>query len=233
MDTISVVKLKDAPELLKFGKSVPIKKEYMNTPFTSVFIGQKRVGKTSLLSNLITNPKLFNDYFMNISIISPTQELLSKFLDDKSLCWSNYTDDRLQKVIDVARENNENKDEKDRETLLILDDALASKALSSPLFMKLLSIHRNIGLSIIIAIQDIALLELHLRNLIDNFVVFRTNKSDRPLLIKALESPDLSKEQLTQLFNNPTVYDDPHTFVVFDKITNNIIKNFSEKLELK
>lgn len=233
MQKFDVVPLEKGINLEQLGRPVPENHEFFDTPFTMIMLGPKRSGKTSLTANFLKKKELYHQYFRKIAVFCPNIDLYQDLLADTSFLFTSYDDQKLMSIIDMARDIFHD-DEDPGETLLILDDAMGEKVLKSPLFTQLMSLHRNIGLSIIMCIQDIICIDTRIRNLFDHLILWRPNKSDvRSIFHQIKRVPEYSEEFLMALFMNPNIFVDRHDFVSFNLIKKKILKNLQHEIVLR
>ena len=202
------------------GRPVPSNHHIFDTPHTVLLLGQKRCGKTNWCLNALKNPLLYNQYFTNICVFSPNNDQFDKsVIDNQNYVFSTFTDDKLASCIQLAVDNKEEGDNCGQcfETLIIIDDAMGSDVIKSKHFKALMSRHRNINLSIWLAIQDLIEVSTRLRGLFDNVICWKPLNSDLQHIAKGLETTKWPKEELIKLFKSPSLYTDPHDFLCFNK----------------
>lgn len=220
------------------GRPIPENHRFFDTPHTKLLIGPKRCGKTTYILNGLNKKELYNNHFWDIFVFSPNGDQFGKEVISKQQnVYGSFSDEKLQVVKEKAIQNRDDGkiegDKEPRETLLIIDDAMASKCLRSGLFLQLMSTHRNLNLTIWLSIQDLIALDVRLRNLFDNFVIWRPNYSDLNCMIRLLELPEWTKEDLNNLFKSQNTYNDRKDYLTFNKSRKEIIRNFLDYVIIK
>lgn len=218
------------------GRPIPDNHQLFDTPHTILLLGQKRCGKTNFTLNALKNPKLFNKHFVNICVFSPNADQFNMdVVSNQNYVFQSFSDEKLQSCIELAVQNKEEGDNNNDiyETLLIVDDAMGSDLLRSKHFKALMSRHRNINMSIWLAIQDNVELSPRLRGLFDNIVCWKPLNSDLLIIAKGLETTYWPKEDLVKLFKSPSIYNDSHDFLSFNKRKKQIIRNLQEEIIIK
>lgn len=110
---------------------------------------------------------------------------------------------------------------------------MANKLLMDPEFIKIMSIHRNFGLTVWIAIQDIVATGCRLRALCDHMIIWHPNKSDLiPIFNQLKREKDIDKEAIKQIFQHPHIYTNRHDFVTFNLMRPEYTRNLQEKINI-
>lgn len=120
-----------------------------NNHFLCYIVGNTNSGKTHLCKYLIAS--LFSDKkFNNIFIFSPTAKISNdgsySMVPDNHI-FSNPTDDKIQKIIKLQKENSNLK------TLIIFDDCIGVFSKESKVLNNLVISHRHLKISIIFISQ--------------------------------------------------------------------------------
>jgi hypothetical protein len=232
---IEVVPIENPIHLKELGRAIPQNHKLIDIPHTVLLLAKKRAGKTNLMQNFLRNKDAYNQIFTNICVIAPNVDQWGPdLIGNQNYIYMSYSDANLESICAVAKHNRDegiaNHDE--YHTLLILDDAISSKALKSPAFLQMMSNHRNINLSVWVACQDLIAINVRLRNLFDTLIVWPINNSDKHKLLGLLEIPNWTKENLERIVTSKEVYKGPHDFVSFNKIREEILVNLQYRLNI-
>lgn len=113
-------------------------------PSTSIVLAKKFSGKTNLLLNIV-NP----DKFDNIWIVSFTgfTGKLDKLCKDENCLLENINDEMINELLKLHKESSMN-------SLIVFDDIIGQIRMDSRAMVKLATMGRNFGISIIISSQD-------------------------------------------------------------------------------
>ncbi len=218
-----------AIKLNKYGVPADENHELFSYPSTFYLVGPPRSGKTSLTSNFLDSPQLYFEVFDTIAVISPTWKNYKKWIEDQRFCYADYSDHALNTIVNKAREN---KADDNGHTLLIMDDSKSSEAFKSSVFSKLMSMYRNINMTVMIAAQDFTM-PLDLRNLIDNFIMWAPSKSNIPLVSKMVQSTNVDDDWLRNLLADNRTFENSHDFLVFKKKGGKVVdvlKNLNQRV---
>ena len=218
------------PEFLidhKFKEIIP--------PFPSVasymvFCGKSRSGKSSLITALLTNPKMYKRAFHNIIICIPYHSFRSMKESDnpfKDLDEEKIFHDLSIVTLETIYSMVQHFSSEEMDSLLILDD-FASELKNNELlkmFNMLINNRRHLRLSIWMSVQTYLSIPLSNRKTINFLVLFKcSNKREINSIWE--EMSFLTKENFYELLK--FVFDRPFEYLVLDRDNNQYYKKFSE-----
>lgn len=154
-------------------------KSFLNQSNTTVFIGRQRSGKTSLLINFVK--RIYKKCFHNIYVFMPatSRKSLKDNIFDKHLDPSKIYDelnyDTISDVYSKVIANSENGER----SLIVYDDVQKSlKDISVLTCLKnIIANQRHLKVVNLIMLQNYFALEKSLRELINNVIMFKLNKT--------------------------------------------------------
>lgn len=208
----------------------------LQCPFTEALIAPTKSGKSTVIANLLKNSLMgYNDgVFSEIYYISPTipfDKTLKSIFDDEEIIKITDEDDliHLDSILGELIKSQKQKDEEDREhILIILDDCLdylkKSKKLDS-----LPSYSRHFKISIIITTQIYNALPVKLRKNVSGVIVGRIyNKKD---LENIEEEIGCNFHDFKTNYEKAT--EEPYSFLFIDNREMKLYKNFETCLWAK
>jgi nucleoside-triphosphatase THEP1 len=136
-------------------------------PFVLFVIGSPGSGKTHLIK-YVAFESLLKRRFNCVIVVSSTGELGGNYSwCDPDFLHTEFQEGLLENIIKTQKETKQ-------EALLILDDEIGKSDFNSKIFKQLITIHRHINLSIIIAVQYLnSVLSPLLRNCVTHCAYFK------------------------------------------------------------
>jgi hypothetical protein len=172
MSKLKILKVKDLMKKdSRFDKLDPI---LLKPPFLLIINGSVRSGKSNMIINMIYNDNFYKKVFDNIVYISPTVNLDNtlQHLDEDIIKVDNpeYLDETLKKIVE-SQEDIENENE---HTLIIIDDCLGFLKRGSYLTY-LATRYRHFRISLIITSQDFRSVPNIIRANASGYLIFKTS----------------------------------------------------------
>ena len=218
---------KDAPRLKTPHFIIDHEVKHVEKPFPSVasylvFLGKSRSGKSSLITSLLTNRRVYRNAFHNVIIVIPKHSFNSMnpsenpfiALDDEKI-FHEFNYDILEQIYNQIMQYAEN----EQGTLLLIDDYASE--LKNGDVLKLLNTlvnnRRHLRLTIWMSVQTYKAYHLSNRKTINYLIMFKTmNKAE----IRAIweEMTFLSKDVFSELLHS--VFQKPFDYLVLDRDNN-------------
>jgi signal recognition particle GTPase len=213
-------------EIHKKLNEFQLTKDFLNKSNTTAFIGRQGSGKTSLMINMIK--KLYKKCFHKIFIFMPEtsrNSLKDNIFDknlDKSQIFEELNDENITFVYEQAKELSKQK----YRTLIIYDDV--QKSLKDPQILKslknLIANQRHLRIVNIILLQNYFALDKSLRELINNVIIFKLNKTQTEKLFN--ECVESAKDKFSDI--RDFVFDVPYKWMFINLPSQRIFKEFDE-----
>ena len=203
-------------------------KDFLNKSNTTAFIGRQGSGKTSLMLNIIK--KLYKKCFHRIFVFMPetSRNSLKDNIFDKNLDSSQIFEElNYENITYVYKQAQELSKEKYR-TLIIYDDV--QKSLRDPevlLSLKnIIANQRHLRIVNFILLQNYFALDKSLRELLNNVIVFKLNKTQtEKLFIECVES---ARDKFSEI--RDFVFDEPYKWMFINLPSQRVFKEFDEIL---
>lgn len=209
--------------------------KHVEKPFPSVasyivFVGKSRSGKSSLITSLLTNRRIYRNAFNNVIIVIPRHSFNSMsekdnpFLTlDSEKVYHNFNLDILERIynqIIVYAQNEE-------DTLLLIDDYASELKNNEVLKImnSLVNNRRHLRLTVWTGAQTYKSIPLSNRKTINYLVLFKcSNKAE----IKSIweEMTNLSKDVFFDLLD--FVFKKPYDYLVFNRDNNEYYRKFNK-----
>ncbi|MEY2702148.1 MAG: Tetraselmis viridis virus [Bacteroidota bacterium] len=193
-----------------------------------VFSGSSRSGKSSLITSLLTNSKMYKKCFHSVIVVMPIHSFLSLAhnpflcLDDNEL----YDDLEFETLETIYHKIQSNRDE-DLDTLLYIDDMMSD--LKNRNISKLLSLivnnRRHLRCSIWIASQVYNAIPLVLRKSINYLILFKP-KNKKEIKSVQEEMTTLDKDQFNEVLKY--VFNEKYNYLIIDRDLDKLYKMFNE-----
>ena len=210
-----------------------VEKPFPSVASYMVFLGKSRSGKSSLITSILTNRRIYKNAFHNVIIVIPRHSFQSMSPDDnpflaldKEKVYHDFSYNILEQIFNqiilYAQE--------EEDTLLLIDD-YASELKNGDVLKLLNSLvnnRRHLRLSIWMSVQTYKSIPLSNRKTINILVLFRCmNKAE----IKAIweEMTFLSKEVFFDLLSY--VFQKPFDYLVLDRDNNEYYRKWN-KIEI-
>jgi DNA replication protein DnaC len=204
----------------------PLSRDFLNKSNTTLFVGRQGSGKTSLMVNIVK--KLYKKCFHYIYVFMPHSSrkslhnnIFDKHLDESQL-YEELNEETIEDLYTKLKENSEN----DYRSLVIFDDV--QKALKNNDVLRslknIIANQRHLKVTNFILLQNYFSLDKSLRELANNIVMFKLNKSQTEKIFN--ESIESAKEKFEQIRN--IVFDKPYSFMFINVPSQRIFKEWDE-----
>ena len=203
-------------------------KEFLNKSNTTLFIGRQGSGKTSLMVNFVK--KLYKKVFHFIYIFMPksSRSSLDNNIFDKHLPEDQIFDELNHENITILYEKLKENSENGHKSLIIYDDVQkALKNHSVLLSLKnIIANQRHLKVVNFILLQNYFALDKSLRELCNNIILFKLNKTQTEKIF--IENVESAKEKFEYI--RDCVFDKPYEWMFINVPTQRIFKGFDEIL---
>jgi KaiC/GvpD/RAD55 family RecA-like ATPase len=195
-----------------------------NRPFFMAIIGSAGTGKTSMLVNLLSSKQAYRKAFHHVHVVMPPHSVASL----KRNIFKNHDrmyDDLDWGTLDGIREAVKESAEKEKNTLLVLDDVTAALKDNEihRVLRDLIYDRRHYRLSIIILGQSYNAMPLGIRKTLSHFLMYKPgNKKEATAIFEELIA--LPREEAEEAMR--FVFDRPYAFMFADTGTGELYKNF-------
>ena len=225
---IHKIKFECDVEIHKKLNEYELSKEFLNKSNTTVFIGRQGSGKTSLCINIVK--QLYKKCFHYIYVFMPytSRKSLSNNIFDKHLpteqIYEELTQETISDLYSKLKENSEN----GYKSLVIYDDVQKSLKTHSVLLSlkNIIANQRHLGVVNLILLQNYFSLDKSLRELINNVILFKLNKTQtEKVFTEWVESARDKFEDIRDF-----VFDKPYTWMFINVPTQRIFKEWDEIL---
>ena len=213
-------------EIHKRLNEYELSKDFLNKSNTTIFIGRQGSGKTSLMVNIIK--KLYKKCFHFIYVFMPhssrkslKNNIFDKYLDPSQI-FEELNLETINELYQKLKENSEN----GSRSLIIFDDVQKSlKDHSVLLSLKnIIANQRHLKVCNIILLQNYYALDKSLRELANNIIMFKLNKSQTEKIFN--EAVESAKDKFSQI--RDLVFDKPYTWLFINLPSQRIFKEFDE-----
>ena len=225
---IHKIKFECDVEIHKKLNEYELSKEFLNKSNTTVFIGRQGSGKTSLCINIVK--QLYKKCFHYIYVFMPytSRKSLSNNIFDKHLpteqIYEELTQETISDLYAKLKENSEN----GYKSLVIYDDVQKSLKTHSVLLSlkNIIANQRHLGVVNLILLQNYFSLDKSLRELINNVILFKLNKTQTvKVFTECVESARDKFEDIRDF-----VFDKPYTWMFINVPSQRIFKEWDEIL---
>jgi DNA replication protein DnaC len=201
-------------------------RDFLNKSNTTCFIGRQGSGKTSLMINIIK--QIYKKCFHKIYVFMPesSRNSLKNNIFDKNLDSSQiYEELNYENIEELHDKLKENSKEKHR-SLVIYDDVQKSlKDTSVLLCLKnIIANQRHLRVCNFILLQNYFALDKSLRELINNVIMFKLNKTQTEKVFN--ECVESAKDKFGVI--RDFVFDGPYKWLFINLPTQRIFKEFDE-----
>lgn len=201
-------------------------KSFLNKSNTTCFIGRQGSGKTSLLMNFVM--KLYKKCFHHIYVFMPksSRKSLKKNVFDKHLPPEQIYDELNQMNIHEVYQLLKANSERGERSLIIFDDVQkALKDFSVLQSLKnIIANQRHLKVVNLILLQNYFALDKSLRELINNVIMFKLNKSQTEKVFD--EVVEGGKEMFEEV--RDLVFDQPYKWIFINVPSQRIFDGFDE-----
>jgi len=223
---LTKIKFECDNEIHKKLNEFELTKDFMNKSNTTVFIGRQGSGKTSLMVNFVKS--LYKKCFHEIIVFMPntSRKSLSNNIFDKNLDENQIYEELNQQNISLVYEKLKDNSQNGYRTLIIYDDVQkALKDNSVLLSLKnIIANQRHLKVVNFILIQNYFSMEKSLRELINNIILFKLNKSQTEKIFN--EVVETAKDKFTEIRN--LVFNEPYQWMFINCSSQRIFKGFDE-----
>lgn len=201
-------------------------RDFLNKSNTTIFIGRQGSGKTSLMVNIVK--KLYKKCFHYIYVVMPhsSRKSLKNNIFDKYLDPSQIYEELNSETIDDLYTKLKNNSEEGCRSLVIFDDVQkALKDHSVLISLKnIIANQRHLKVCNIILLQNYYALDKSLRELANNIIMFKLNKSQTEKIFN--EAVESAKDKFSQI--RDLVFDKPYTWLFINLPSQRIFKEWDE-----
>jgi len=189
-------------------------------PCCCMFVGLSKSGKSTLVKELLMDPKMLHGYFQTIVFLSPTSgtdETIIRPLDlPKENVIKDFSEEKLDEIIQAQKKVVENKGwnyaRKHNRILLIIDDAISNqKFLRSKTMMDLCALCRHYHISTFFLIQSYKMVARACRINMRGLALFQSNRDETDRIVDERCSSDLKKREFRSLLADAT--NEPYSFL--------------------
>jgi len=223
---IQKIKFECDDEIHEKLNEYPLSKDFLNRSHTMIFIGAQGSGKTSLMINLVK--KLYKKCFHFIYVFMPhssrkslKNNIFDKYLDESQL-YEELNEETIEDLYAKLKDNSEN----NYRSLVIFDDV--QKALKNNDVLRslknIIANQRHLKVCNFLLLQNYFSLDKSLRELANNIVMFKLNKSQTEKIFN--ESIESAKEKFNDIRN--IVFDKPFSFMFINVPSQRIFKEWDE-----
>ena len=215
-------------EIHKKLNKYELTKEFLNKSNTTLMIGRQGSGKTSLLINLIKS--VYKKCFHKIYIFMPynSRKSLEDNILDKHLPKEQLFDELNFETIEHLYNELKANSEQGLKSLVIYDDV--QKSLKDPLVLRslknIIANQRHLGVVNILLLQNYFALDKSLRELCQNIIVFKLNKTQTEKIFS--ECIETAKDRFMDI--SKFVYDKPYQWLFVNLPTQRLFKEWDEIL---
>ena len=204
----------------------PLARDFLNKSNTTLFIGRQGSGKTSLMVNIVK--KIYKKCFHFIYVFMPhssrkslQNNIFDKYLDESQL-YEELNEETIEDLYVKLKDNSEN----NYRSLVIFDDV--QKALKNNDVLRslknIIANQRHLKVCNFILLQNYFSLDKSLRELANNIIMFKLNKSQTEKIFN--ESVESAKDKFEQIRN--IVFDKPYTWLFINLPSQRIYKEWDE-----
>ena len=223
---IEKIKFECDEDIHKKLNEFPLARDFLNKSNTTLYIGRQGSGKTSLMVNIVK--KLYKKCFEHIYIFMPhsSRKSLQNNIFDKHLKEDQIYEELNEQTINELYTKLKNNSEEGYRSLVIFDDV--QKALKNNLVLQslksIIANQRHLKVCNIILLQNYYALDKSIRELANNLIIFKLNKSQTEKIFN--ESVESAKDKFSQI--RDLVFDKPYTWMFINLPTQRIFKEWDE-----
>jgi DNA replication protein DnaC len=204
----------------------PLARDFLNKSNTTLFIGRQGSGKTSLMVNIVK--KIYKKCFHFIYVFMPhssrkslKNNIFDKYLDESQL-YEELNEETIEDLYAKLKDNSEN----NYRSLVIFDDV--QKALKNNDVLRslknIIANQRHLKVCNFILLQNYFSLDKSLRELTNNIIMFKLNKSQTEKIFN--ESIESAKDKFHDIRN--VVFDKPYSYMFINLPSQRIFKEWDE-----
>ncbi len=201
--------------------------------FVTYIVGKRNSGKSYLLIQMLLSKDIFKGKFDEVIIINPTIHYDDKYKVVKfTKIYDEFSVELLEELIEYFEKEKEQN--KDKRTLLILDDCISQEGFKNNMAkhpLNTMAVNgRHWGLSMVILSQKWSAISSYVRAQLDYVILFEfKNQYEIEALYREYGAG--SKDQFLELFHG--AFKEPHDTLLVNNINNKFYRNFNEILEIK
>jgi type IV secretory pathway VirB4 component len=203
----------------------PMIRDHLNKYNTTAIIGRQGSGKTNLLINLIK--KVYKKKFHKVYVFMPQtsrSSLKDNIFDElpEDQLFEELTAETIYKLHDIIKENAAD----GKKSLIIFDDC--QRALKDHVVMikvkEMMANQRHIKLVNIILVQNFYALDKSIREIINNIIFFKLDKSQTEKIFN--DTVELHHDKFEAI--RDYVFDKPYKWMLINKTTQRMYDGFNE-----
>jgi len=204
----------------------PLSRDFLNKSNTTIYIGRQGSGKTSLMINIVK--KLYKKCFHFVYVFMPhsSRKSLHNNIFDKYLKEDQIYEELNEQNINELYTKLKNNSEDGYRSLVIFDDV--QKALKDHTVLKslknIIANQRHLKVCNIILLQNYYSLDKSLRELANNIIMFKLNKSQTEKIFN--EAVESAKDKFSEI--RDLVFDKPYTWLFINLPSQRIYKEWDE-----
>lgn len=178
-------------------------------PFSALVVGKTASGKSLATFNLLSNPHLLGGYFDFIILfvgVKPDPDMIKILKLPKENIKKDFTIEEVDQMMDkMELAVDKNGFKKCPKTLYLFDDILSrSDFLKSPVFTKMMTTNRHMGLSVILLTQYYKKMPSVARTNCSYYMIFPSNLQELDKISEELTPPNMSKKEFIKVAQHAT-----------------------------
>jgi len=190
-------------------------------PSTTIVLAKKFSGKTNLLLNIVDKSK-----FDNVWVVSLTgfTGKLDGLCEDEDCLLEDISDEMINELLKMHKEDR-------MQSLIIFDDVIGQVDMRSKGMVKLATMGRNFGISIIISSQDFFRVPPVWRRNTEYWYLGSMTDSNIDAVAKELSTPTFQKKRIKQELSN-VARDKNHDWLFYNDRKTNFRKLFGTQFKV-
>lgn len=180
-------------------------------PFRMYIIGASGSGKSNLVLNLLSRSTMYQGYFDNLIVISPTAMNIDTSYEVLNLSDENFFKPEI-KVLESIKDLQEKRIEeakgdksKVKKMLIIFDDIVSHKKFcNSPIFLQFAVMSRHWGVSLMILSQAYHRIPKSIRLQMSSIIFFKGSNKELEVLTEDFNAPGLSAKEFKNIVSEAT-----------------------------
>jgi hypothetical protein len=207
-------------------------------PFSAIAIGSSGSGKSTIVLNLILNPKFYGGYFDDIILYSTTGKTDNLFsllnLEDKNVITTNMVS-HLDNFLKKRKKEAESKGPENlKKVLLIFEDISSNKEmLKANAYKFCYTANRHMGLSVISCGHKLRVITRVCRINSNALFILPTSYTDMDALVQDFTPAGMTKNDFLELIEFATTKDNPddHPFLYINQQDPDLKRRYRKRLD--